>query len=245
MELLHQFIGLFGNLPEHLNAWSTQLGGWLYLVLFLIVFAETGLVVTPFLPGDSLLFALGALAAIPGSELKLEWLGLVLFCAALTGDMTNYSIGRLFAVRFFQDQHSRFFKPHHVERTREYFTRYGGKTIILARFIPIVRTYTPFVAGLGQTKFSFFVAYSVCGALCWITGFLCLGYFFGNMPGVKTNFHFVILAIIVISALPALIEIWRARSHGPAKVVSPSSSQSASQSASQSTAKSTSRRSGK
>jgi membrane-associated protein len=211
MELIYQAIDLFLHLDKHLNEWATMLGPWLAVVLFLIIFCETGLVVTPFLPGDSLLFAVGALASIPESPLNLGSLAGFLIIAAVLGDAVNYAIGARVGPRVFSYEDSRWFNKAHLMQTHEFYERHGGKTIILARFIPIIRTFAPFVAGIGKMGYPRFAAFNVTGGVAWVLAFLLGGYFFGNVPVVKRNFHFVIVAIIVISVMPAAIEYLRAR----------------------------------
>ena len=212
MEWIAQLIDLFLHLDQHLNDWAGLLGVWLYLVLFLIVFCETGLVVTPFLPGDSLLFAVGALASIPGSPLDLPLIILVLCIAAVLGDAVNYTIGYRVGPRVFASEQSRWLNKEHLDSTHAFYEKYGGKTIIIARFVPIIRTFAPFVAGIGAMSYGRFALYNVTGGLLWICLFVPAGYFFGNIPVVKENFSLVILAIILISILPGVIEYWRARS---------------------------------
>jgi membrane-associated protein len=211
MELLQQAIDLFLNLDAHLNEWAGVLGPWLYLVLFAIVFCETGLVVTPFLPGDSLLFAAGALASLDGSPLSLPWLAALLIVAAVVGDALNYSIGAYLGPAVFTSERSWLFNPKHLIRTHEFYERHGGKTIFLARFVPIIRTFAPFVAGIGRMRYGYFATYNVTGAATWVLSFLLAGYWFGQIPTVKRNFHVVIVAIIVISVMPMVIEFVRAR----------------------------------
>jgi membrane-associated protein len=212
MELVSGAIDLFLHLDRHLNELVRQYGTGTYLILFLIVFCETGLVVTPFLPGDSLLFAVGALAATAGSPLHVGWVSLLLICAALLGDNLNYLIGHLVGPRVFTAGHTRWFKREHLERTHAFFERYGGKTIVLARFVPIVRTFTPFVAGVGAMTYPRFLVYSVCAALVWVGVIVYAGYFFGNVPIVKKNFSIVVLAIVFLSVLPAALHFLRGRS---------------------------------
>jgi membrane-associated protein len=212
MELVSGAIDLFLHLDRHLNELVRQYGTGTYLILFLIVFCETGLVVTPFLPGDSLLFAVGALAATAGSPLHVGWVSLLLICAALLGDNLNYLIGHLVGPRVFTAGHTRWFKREHLERTHAFFERYGGKTIVLARFVPIVRTFTPFVAGVGAMTYPRFLVYSVCAALVWVGVIVYAGYFFGNVPIVKQNFSIVVLAIVFLSVLPAALHFLRRRS---------------------------------
>ncbi len=211
MELLSQAIDLFLHLDVHLNALAEQLGPWLYVVLFLVIFAETGLVVTPFLPGDSLLFAVGALASIEGSTLSLPLLIVLLIIAGVIGDAVNYSIGAWLGPAVFSSEHSRVFNPKHLERTREFYERYGRKTIFLARWVPIVRTFAPFVAGIGRMSYPVFAAWNVSGAIAWVVSLTLAGYYFGRIPIVKENFETVILAIIAISVAPIAIELLRAR----------------------------------
>lgn len=204
-------IDIFLHLDVHLVSWASVLGPWLYLLLFAIVFCETGLVVTPFLPGDSLLFAVGALASAEGSPIKLSWTVILLIVAAILGDATNYAIGRRVGPVAFSSEHSRLLNKKHLVRTQEFYERHGGKTIFLARFVPIIRTFAPFVAGIGRMSYRRFSAWNVGGAITWVTLFLVGGYVFGTLPVVKRNFHIVILAIIFISVLPILFEFWRAR----------------------------------
>ena len=211
MELLAAAWAFVTNLDTELAAWMQQYGSWMYAILFAIVFCETGLVVTPFLPGDSLLFAVGALAAMPGSPIGVGGVILLLVAAAVLGDAVNYAIGKGVGPKVFQSD-SRLFKREHLVRTHEFYERHGGKTIILARFVPIVRTFAPFVAGIGEMTYPRFALYNVTGAVLWVFLFVGGGYAFGNLPTVKRNFHFVILAIIVISIAPMVIEYLRARS---------------------------------
>lgn len=211
MELIHQFVDIFLHLDLHLNEWIAWTGPWIYVVLFAIVFCETGLVVTPFLPGDSLLFALGALTTVDNAVLSLPLLWVVLVLAALTGDVTNYSIGKWLGPKVFQSTSSKLLNAHHLHRTQAFYEKHGGKTIILARFIPIVRTFAPFVAGVGIMKYPKYIAYCVMGALIWVSSLLLLGHFFGNLPVVRKNFQFVVLGIIAVSVLPIFVEYWKSR----------------------------------
>jgi membrane-associated protein len=211
MEILQIVIDLFLRLDQHLNEWAGVLGPWLYLVLFLIVFCETGLVVTPFLPGDSLLFAVGALASIEGSPISLPMIAALLIIAAITGDAVNYAIGNYLGPMVFSSDRARLLNRRHLQRTHEFYERHGGKTIILARFVPIIRTFAPFVAGIGKMSYRYFAVYNVTGALLWVLSFLLAGYWFGQIPAIKRNFHIVILAIIVISVMPMVFEFVRAR----------------------------------
>jgi len=197
------------HLDKHLNDVIQSYGVWTYLILFVIVFCETGLVVTPFLPGDSLLFAAGALAA-SGPPLRPGWLFVLLSVAAVAGDTVNYWIGHLFGEALTR-RYPRVVKKEHLERTHAFFEKYGGETIIIARFVPIVRTFAPFVAGIGNMTYLKFISYNVIGGLLWPALFIYGGYFFGNLPLVKNNFSVVILVIIVLSVLPGVIEYLRQR----------------------------------
>jgi len=194
------------HIDLHLKLLAAQYGIWLYAILFVIIFCETGLVVTPFLPGDSLLFAAGSLAAIPGSSLDPHLLFLMFFVAAVLGDTVNYGIGHKLGPKVFNYKKSRFFNPEHLVRTNDFFNRYGGKTIIIARFIPIIRTFAPFIAGIGAMTYSRFILFNVAGALLWVGLFSYSGYFFGQLPFVQENFKLLILAIIALSILPPFIE---------------------------------------
>jgi membrane-associated protein len=208
VEALRHLIDIVLHLNRHLEGMVADYGPWIYGILFLIVFCETGLVITPFLPGDSLLFAAGALAASGGLSLSLV-VGL-LIVAAVLGDTVNYAIGR-FAGDGLQRRFPRVVKKEHLDRTHAFFEKYGGKTIIIARFVPIIRTFAPFVAGAGHMSYRFFMVYNVVGAVLWVVLCSLAGYFFGNLAFVKNNFSAVILAIIVISILPAVVEILRER----------------------------------
>ena len=214
MEFLKKLIDIVLHMSKHLEELVAQFGPWLYVILFLIIFCETGLVVTPFLPGDSLLFAVGALAAItpqPGAfGLNIWVLLIILIVAAILGDSVNYWIGKMFGNKLPQ-KFPRLIKPQHIQKTHDFYERYGGKTIIIARFVPIVRTFAPFVAGIGKMTYSRFMLFNVSGALLWIGLLLPAGYFFGNLPWVKKNFSVVVLAIIILSILPAVIEFLRER----------------------------------
>jgi membrane-associated protein len=207
MEIIKNIVDIFLHIDIHLNAIIQSCGNWTYLLLFIIIFAETGLVVTPFLPGDSLLFATGALAAI--GSFNIFWLFIILLSAAIIGDSVNYAIGKIFGERLFQKENSRIFKKKYLTRTHKFYEKYGGKTIILARFIPIVRTFAPFVAGVGKMSYLYFFIYNITGAILWVSVFVLGGFYFGNVPIVKHNFSIVIFAIIILSVLPAVIEFWR------------------------------------
>ena len=208
MEFLKTAIDFFLHLDKHLAEIISQYGTWTYAILAAILFCETGLVVTPLLPGDSLLFAAGTFAALGSLDPRI--LNVLLFVAVLAGDNLNYWIGRWVGPRAFTGE-MRFFRKEYLERTRAFFGRHGGKTIILARFIPIVRTFTPFVAGIGAMTYPRFLAYSIAGGAFWVSGFIWAGYFFGNLPVVRDNFSLVILAIIAISVMPIAVEAIRAR----------------------------------
>jgi membrane-associated protein len=196
-------LDVFLHLDTSLDGVIQQYGVWMYCILFVVVFLETGVVVTPFLPGDSLLFAAGALAA--RGDLAVGWLFMLLFLAAVLGDTVNYSIGHRIGPRAFHGQ-NRFFKREHLERAHQFYEKHGGKTIVLARFIPIIRTFAPFVAGIGRMSYGRFVMYNVLGGLLWTVLLVFGGYYFGNWPLVQRNFTWVILAIIVLSLLPLVVE---------------------------------------
>ncbi|MHB8881887.1 MAG: DedA family protein [Thermodesulfovibrionales bacterium] len=209
MEHLKTFIDIFLHLDKHLSAIIEGYGLWTYAILFLIIFCETGLVVTPFLPGDSLLFAAGAFAGL--GALNVTWLLILLFVAAVLGDTLNYWIGYLVGPRVFSGEKIRFLNREHLEKTHRFYEKYGGKTIIIARFMPIIRTFAPFVAGIGRMTYARFVLFNVLGGLLWIGLFVTGGYFFGNIPVVKRNFTLVIMVIIVLSVMPGVIEYLRHR----------------------------------
>lgn len=211
MEILHQLLDIVLHLDQHLNEWITMFGPGIYVILFGIIFAETGLIVFPFLPGDSLLFALGALTAGDDAALQLPLLCTVLIVAAILGDAVNYTIGRHVGLKLFSNPNSRLFKREHLAKTQKFYDKHGGKTIILARFVPIVRTFAPFVAGMAEMKYRHFAIYNVVGALVWVLSLTVAGHIFGNLPIIKRNFHIVVVAIIVISVIPIAIEWWRAR----------------------------------
>ena len=209
MDLFANVLDLVLHLDRHLLDLAQAYGAWIYGILFLIVFLETGLVVTPFLPGDSLLFVAGAIAA--AGELNVHGLVILLIAAAIAGDSLNYSIGRYLGPRVFRFDDSRFFKRAYVDRTHAFFERHGGKALIIARFVPIIRTYAPFVAGIGVMPYRRFLLFNVVGAVLWVVLLTYAGFFFGNLPLVKKNLTLVILGIIVLSILPGVIEVWRAR----------------------------------
>jgi membrane-associated protein len=208
MELLKQLADLFLHLDTHLSQVIAQYGVWTYLILFLIIFCETGLVVTPFLPGDSLLFAAGAFAALGALDVRL--LVPLLIVAAVLGDTINYRVGAAIGPRAFEGKLP-FLRKEHLDRTRAFYDRHGGKTIILARFVPIVRTFAPFVAGVGTMSYGRFLTYNLVGAVLWVGLLVLAGYFFGNVPVVRENFSLVVLAIIAISVMPIAVEAVRGR----------------------------------
>ena len=208
MEFLAAAVDMFLHVDRHLLDLAMEYGAWVYLILFLIIFFETGVVVTPFLPGDSLLFAIGALAA--AGVIDIGVILPLLTVAAILGDNMNYGIGRIVGPRVFTEG-SRFLKREHLLRTQQFYEKHGGKTVVLARFVPIVRTFAPFVAGVGRMCYPRFLAFDVAGGVLWVWSFGLLGYFFGNQPIVKENFGLAIVAVIVISLLPVVVEAWRAR----------------------------------
>lgn len=209
MELLALFIDLVVHLDDHLQALVAAYGAWIYLILFLIVFCETGLVVTPFLPGDSLLFVAGAIAAAGGMNIHL--LVVLLIIAAILGDAVNYSVGHYIGPRVLKDRNSRWLNPKHLERAHAFYEHHGGKTIIIARFVPIVRTYAPFVAGAASMPYPRFALYNITGAIVWVVSLGYAGYFFGNIPLIKDNLTVVIITIIILSILPGVFEYLRHR----------------------------------
>ena len=217
MTLIGNFIDLFIHLDKHLSVIIENYGFWTYLILFIIIFCETGLVVTPFLPGDSLLFAAGAFAALEALDIKLLLVLLVL--AAIAGDTANYWVGNYIGPRAFSGN-VRFLKKEYLDRTHAFYEKHGGKTIILARFVPIIRTFAPFVAGIGAMSYGRFITYNVVGGIVWVAIFTLAGYFFGNIPAVKHNFSLVIMVIIIISVLPMAVEFLKVR-FGPGQVDSP------------------------
>lgn len=209
MDLLSALFDVVIHLDQHLRALTQDYGGWVYLILFLIIFCETGLVVTPFLPGDSLLFVSGTLAASGALEVDVLWA--LLASAAFSGDNSNYWIGRFLGPRVFRLRESRFFNPAYLEKTHRFYERHGGKTVVLARFLPILRTFAPFVAGVGRMGYRRFLAYSAAGGVVWIGLFVYGGYYFGNLPVVKQNLTAFILGIIFISVLPGVLAFVRQR----------------------------------
>lgn len=219
MELITELFNFILHIDIRLAELARDYGVWVYAILFVIVFCETGLVVTPFLPGDSLLFAAGALAggalAVDGVSTagmyNVHLLVVLLFIAAVIGDAVNYMVGRKIGPAVFEKKNSRIFRPEYLARTRMFFEKYGSKTIVIARFVPIVRTFAPFLAGVGTMSYPKFAFYNVAGAFVWVTFFMYTGYFFGSTPLVQKNFKLVILAIIIISVMPGIVEVVKAR----------------------------------
>jgi len=214
MEMILTLVDFFIHLDRYLGSLIKDFGGWTYVILFLVIFCETGLVVTPILPGDSLLFALGAFAANPylKGPLEIEWLMPTLIAAAILGDAVNYAIGKYLGPKVFHYEGSRFFRREHLQRTHDFYEKYGGKTIVIARFMPIIRTFAPFVAGIGRMTYRRFALYNVAVGVLWIVSLLLAGYYFGNITLVKENFTIVLLAIVFLSVLPGGIEYVRQRS---------------------------------
>ena len=203
MDIIIYFIDFFIHLDQYLPVIVDGFGVWVYVIVFIVIFCETGLVVTPVLPGDSLLFALGALAAL--GALHIEALLILLCVAAVAGDSVNYAIGHYIGPKVFSYEDSRFFKKKYLLKTHEFYEKHGGKTIIIARFMPFIRTFAPFVAGVGAMSYSKFILFNITGGITWISIFLLGGYFFGNIPAVKSNFTVVIIVIVIISVMPGFI----------------------------------------
>ncbi|MFR9166549.1 MAG: DedA family protein [Dysgonomonas sp.] len=200
---------LLSNTEVVLDRWVNEYGLWVYLILFIIIFCETGLVVTPFLPGDSLLFLAGTIAHRANNDLNVISLLLILSVAAVLGDAMNYTIGRFFGKKLFSNPNSKIFKQVYLEKTNKFYEKHGGKTIILARFVPIVRTFAPFVAGMGKMTYRHFFSFNVVGGISWISLFTLLGYFVGTFDFVQNNIKFVVVLIIIISILPGVFEVIR------------------------------------
>lgn len=217
MDTLSYFVDLFLHLDKHLNEVIIHYGTLTYAILFLIIFAETGFVFTPFLPGDSLLFAAGAFAAT--GSLSVLVLFVLLCIAAIVGDTVNYWAGNFVGPKIFSKENIRFLKKEHLEKTHQFYEKHGGKTIIIARFIPIIRTFAPFVAGIGKMSYGHFISFNIIGGISWVLIFVFGGYFFGNLSFVKNNFSLVIIAIIFISVLPGIIQVIKARSIKKAEVI--------------------------
>ncbi|CNH81906.1 DedA family protein [Yersinia pekkanenii] len=211
MEFIRFVIDFILHIDVHLAELVAQYGIWVYGILFLILFCETGLVVTPFLPGDSLLFVAGALASLPSNDLNVHIMVALMISAAILGDAINYTIGRVFGEKLFSNPDSKIFRRSYLDKTHQFYEKHGGKAIVLARFVPIIRTFAPFVAGMGKMSYRHFAAYNVIGALVWVLLFTYAGYLFGNVPIVQNNLKLLIVAIIVLSILPGVFEIWRHR----------------------------------
>jgi len=217
MDTIIIFIDFFIHLDRYLPLIIDSFGIWVYVILFLIVFCETGLVVTPILPGDSLLFALGTFAAL--GSLNIEALLILLCIAAIAGDTVNYTIGHYIGPKVFHYEDSRFFKKEYLVKTHRFYEKHGGKTIVIARFMPIIRTFAPFVAGVGAMSYPRFILYNISGGIAWVCIFLLGGYFFGNIPTVKSNFTVVIIAIVIVSVMPGFIEYWKQKRYNSDKKV--------------------------
>ncbi|WP_338628221.1 DedA family protein [Yersinia intermedia] len=211
MEFIRFVIDFILHIDVHLAELVAQYGIWVYAILFLILFCETGLVVTPFLPGDSLLFVAGALASLPSNDINVHVMVALMVTAAILGDAVNYTIGRVFGEKLFSNPDSKIFRRSYLEKTHQFYKKHGGKAIVLARFVPIIRTFAPFVAGMGKMSYRHFAAYNVIGALVWVLLFTYAGYLFGNVPIVQNNLKLLIVAIIVVSILPGVFEVWRHR----------------------------------
>lgn len=199
------------HIDQHLQELVMQYGVWIYAILFLVLFCETGLVVTPVLPGDSLLFAAGGIAAI--GQMNFPLMTGLLLLAAIAGDAANFAAGKYFGAKWFANPQSKIFKQNYLHKTEAFYARYGGKTIIIARFVPVVRTFAPFVAGMGHMHYGHFCKFNIIGAVAWVLLFSCAGYFFGQVPMVKDNLSLILVAIIVLSCTPAVIEVLRHRRH--------------------------------
>ncbi len=210
MNIITQIIDFILHMEKYLPYWVAHFGVFTYILLFLVIFVETGLVVTPFLPGDSLLFAAGAIAALPHGGLNVLVLYIVVAAAAVAGDTVNYWIGHYIGPRAFSGN-VRFLKKEYLDRTQAFYEKHGGKTIFLARFIPIIRTFAPFVAGVGKMRYGYFISYNIFGGIIWTALFTFVGYFFGNLPFIQNNFSLVVIVIILISTVPVIIEVIKAR----------------------------------
>ncbi len=214
LNIINWFIDFVLHMDEHLPVIVNSIGGWTYLALFVVIFIETGVVIMPFLPGNSLLFAAGAVSALPHTGLNTFLLFILMAIAAVLGDTVNYWIGHFVGPKVFTTE-SRWFKKEYLERTQAFYEKHGGKTIFIARFIPIIRTFAPFVAGIGRMRYGYFFSYNVFGGIVWTALFLGAGHFFGNLQIVKDNFSLVIIAIIVISVIPAVVEVIKGKNTKP------------------------------
>ncbi len=217
MDIIINFIDFFIHFDRYLPLIIDSFGIWAYVIVFLVIFCETGLVVTPVLPGDSLLFALGTFAAL--GSLNIEVLSVLLCIAAIAGDTVNYTIGHYIGPKVFHYEDSRFFKKEYLVKTHRFYEKHGGKTIVIARFMPIIRTFAPFVAGAGAMSYPKFILYNISGGIAWVCVFLWGGYFFGNIPAVKSNFTVVVIAIVIVSVMPGFIEYWRQKRYSSDKKV--------------------------
>lgn len=206
MDFLHLLLDFILHIDKYLNEWVSTYQTWTYLILFLIIFCETGLVVTPFLPGDSLLFAAGTIAAMDGQPISIAILIIVVIIAAFSGDNTNFFIGRLIGKKVYEKNY-KLIRREYLDKTHAFYEKHGGKTLVIARFMPIIRTFAPFVAGVGEMKYLRFISFSIIGNFLWVFSFTLAGYFFGNIEFVKKNFTIVILSIIIISLLPSVIAV--------------------------------------
>lgn len=211
MEYIQLIIDFILHIDVHLAELVAQYDTWVYAILFIIVFCETGLVVTPFLPGDSLLFVAGTLAALPSNHINILLLVGLLIVAAIIGDSVNFEIGKVFGRKLFSNPNSKIFKQKYLDQTHKFYEKHGGKTIILARFVPIVRTFAPFVGGMGRMTYKYFIMHNVIGGVLWVSIFSFLGYFVGNISWVQNNLKFLIVFIIFVSILPAIFEVLRAK----------------------------------
>lgn len=211
MDIIHFVIDFILHIDVHLEQFLADHGAWIYGLLALIVFCETGLVVTPFLPGDSLLFAAGAVAAIGANHVSVNLMAAIVIAAAFLGDTTNYTIGRFAGQRLFRNPDSKIFKKSYLDKTHDFYDKHGRKTIIIARFVPIVRTFAPFVAGMGRMKYRNFAGFSVVASILWVGIFMYAGFFFGELEFVRKNLSVLMLAIILLSVVPGVVEILRAR----------------------------------
>jgi membrane-associated protein len=209
VDIFNSTIDFFLRLDVHLSELIKNYGGWFYAIMFLVIFCETGLVITPFLPGDSLLFAAGTLSAIGSENLNVHLLVVLLIAAAVLGDACNYFIGKYFGQRLFQNPNSKIFKQSYLEKTHTFYEQHGGKTIIIARFVPIVRTFAPFIGGMGKMHYPRFFSFNVVGGIAWVTLFTYAGYFFGELEFVKKNLTLLMLAIVFTSVIPTIVEVAR------------------------------------
>lgn len=209
--MISDILSFILHIDQHLSTLASEYGVWIYVFLFPIIFCETGLVITPFLPGDSLLFAAGALTAVPNSELNIHIMVIVLLSAAILGDAVNFMIGKYFGTKLFSNPNSKIFKQRYLDKTHQFYEKHGSKTIIIARFVPIVRTFAPFVAGMGKMNYRKFFHYNIIGAMLWVLSITYLGYAFGNLSIIKKNFGLIAIIMIILSIIPILIQIIRTK----------------------------------